>query len=76
MKRYYRYCFLDRKGEIRSFEGFTAAGDNKAIAEAERLFARFEHYAGFEVRQGSRLVTSGRRGIIRERMAGRRRRSE
>ena len=47
-----------------------AAGDNKAVAKAERLFAGFEHYVGFEVWQGSRLLNAGRRRIIRDRLTG------
>lgn len=56
MQRYYRCCFINREGVICRVEGFVANGDNKAVAKAERLFGGFEHYVGFEVWQGSRLI--------------------
>lgn len=76
MERYYRCCFLDSNGDIRRVEGFVATGDNKAVAKAERLFTGFEHYVGFEVWQGSRLLTVGQRRIIRDRLTGSPRLSE
>jgi hypothetical protein len=70
MQRYYRCCFLNREGVICRVEGFMAAGDNRAVAKAERLFDGFAHYVGFEVWQGSRLLTVKRRSIIRDRLTG------
>jgi hypothetical protein len=70
MQRYYRCCFLNREGVICRVEGYMAAGDNKAVAKAERLFAGLEHHVGFEVWQGSRLLNAGRRRIVRDRLTG------
>ena len=70
MQRYYRCCFLNSEGDIRRVEGFVATGDNKAVAKAEHLFAAFEHDVGFEVWQGSRLLTVGQRRILRDRLTG------
>ncbi len=70
MQRYYRCCFLNGDGEICSYRAFMAVGDKKAVAEAERLFALVEQYAGFELWQGGRLSTARKRNTIRNRVTG------
>jgi hypothetical protein len=63
--RDYRCFFLDGENHIRDVEVFNGADENAAIRQAQRLLAQRDYHSGFEVWQGARLITSGRRGDLR-----------
>ena len=54
--RDYRYYFLDSEHHICGVEEFRGADDNEAIVKGQRLCAEQDHYPGFEIWEGARLL--------------------
>ena len=59
--RSYRCFFLDSANHYRDVEMLRGADDEEAIAKAQQLLAQRDYFSGFEVWQGARHLTSGRR---------------
>jgi len=60
----YRLYFLSSEDRIRGVEQFVAASDGDALARSHRILSEQDTYPGFEVWQGARLLTFGRRGDL------------
>jgi hypothetical protein len=57
----YRCYFLDSENHIREAAELIGVSEGEAIATARRLLAQRDYHSGFEVWQGTRLLTVGRR---------------
>jgi len=58
----YRCYFLSKEGRFRNVAVIKGADDDEAVAQARRLLAEQDYYAGIEVWEGERLLTFDHHG--------------
>jgi hypothetical protein len=58
----YRCYLLSGEGRFREVEVIKCVDDKEAIATAQRILAERDHYSGFEVWEGERLITFDHHG--------------